>query len=230
MAQRIFILGAGRFGFHLGTRLSEFGCEVVLADRNGGRVRELADDGFHAVQLDVEDEEALKEAGVQQADAVVVCIGENLQGGVLATLALRELKVKRIICRAVDLKHAQVLSRVGADEVVLPSRDMAFRLAEKLHAGMAGDRTPISGDFQLGTVRLGARLHGQSLEAARLRQGFRITVVLVNRPREGGTEREFEPVPDLVLAENDLVFVTGRREDLNRFERECGQPEARPAS
>ena len=223
MAQRIYILGAGRFGTHLASRLAEFGCEVVLAERNGGRVRELAEDGFHAVQLDVEDEEALLEAGVQEADAAVVCIGENLQGSVLSTLALRELKVKRIICRAVDPKHAQVLAKVGADEVILPSRDMAYRLAEKLQAGMASDRIPLSGDYQIASVRLGAPLEGHTLEATRLWEDFKLTVVLVNRTDEKGRTREFEPAPDLLLARGDVVFAAGRRAHLTRFERECGE-------
>jgi trk system potassium uptake protein TrkA len=95
MAQRIIILGAGRFGLHLAARLSEFGCEVVLAERDATRVKELAEDGFHIFEMDVEDEDALKELGVAEADAVVVSIGENLQGSVLATLALKQLQVNR---------------------------------------------------------------------------------------------------------------------------------------
>jgi Trk K+ transport system NAD-binding subunit len=35
MALRIFIVGGGRFGTHLATRLCEVGCEVVIADNNG---------------------------------------------------------------------------------------------------------------------------------------------------------------------------------------------------
>src|ERR1035437_7292578 len=94
MAKRIIILGAGRFGTHLASRLSEYGCEVVIADRNADRVKELAEDGFHTFEMDVEDEQALSQLGVAEADAVVVSIGENMQGSIFATLVLKELKVK----------------------------------------------------------------------------------------------------------------------------------------
>jgi trk system potassium uptake protein TrkA len=117
MAQRIFIIGAGRFGAHLATRLSEFGCEVVLADKNADRVEDLVQDGFHAVEMDAEDQDALKEAGVQEADAVVVSIGENMQGSILTTLLLKELKVKKLICRALDARHATVLENSGRHAV-----------------------------------------------------------------------------------------------------------------
>ena len=156
MAQRIILLGAGRFGTHLAARLSAFGCEVAIVDRDAGRVKELAEDGFHSFEADVEDEAALKELGVAEADVVVVSIGENLQGSVLATMALKELKVKRIIARALDAKHEKVLEKVGADLVVLPSRDMAYRLAERLRDASESERHPISGEYQMAHVHAGA--------------------------------------------------------------------------
>ena len=44
MAQRIFIIGVGRFGTHLATRLSQFGSQLVLADKNPDRVEDLVQD------------------------------------------------------------------------------------------------------------------------------------------------------------------------------------------
>lgn len=222
MAQRIIILGAGRFGLHLATRLSEYGCEVVLADRDGNRVKDLAEDGFHIFEMDVEDEDALKELGVSEADVVVVSIGENLQGSVLATLALKGLQVKRIITRAVDVKHAQVLEKVGADLVVLPSRDMAYRLAERLRDNARAERHPLSGGYQLAEVRLGAILDGQTLSDAKLPQRYKITAVLITRPNEKGEPQVFEATADYTFAAGDTLLVVGRRENINRFEADHG--------
>lgn len=225
MAQRIIILGAGRFGTHLASRLSEFGCEVLLADKDAARVEDLSQDGFHAVELDAEDEDALKEAGVQEADAVVVCIGENMQGSILTTLLLKELRVKRVVCRALDARHATVLEKLGADLVILPTRDMAYRLAERLRDNTGSDRIPLSGDYQLAHVRVGPPLHGKTLAEARLREEYRINVVLMTRPGPNQTTRSVEPKPDLRLALHDVLMVAGLRENINRFEQECALPE-----
>lgn len=222
MAQRFFILGAGRFGAYLAARLSEFGCEVVLADQDAERVAELAEDGFHTLEMDVEDEDALRQAGVQEADAVVVSIGENIQGSVLATLLLKELKVKRVVARALDAKHAQVLEKLGADLVVLPTRDMAYRLAERLRDNAQDERQPLHGEYQLAQVRVGPPLDGQTLAQARLPQRYHVTAVLVIRARENKETEAFEAVADFTLATNDTLTVVGRREKINRFERECG--------
>lgn len=225
MKQRIFIIGAGRFGTHLATRLSEFGCEVLLADMNEDRVEALTQDGFHAVAMDSEDEDALREAGVQEADAVVVSIGDNMQGSILTTLLLKELKVKRLICRAVDAKHATVLEKLGADLVVLPTRDMAYRLAERLRDNAGSDRQQLSGDYQLAQVRLGPPLHGKTLSEAALREQYRVNVVLLTRPGAKDSVKALEPDPNLRLALHDLLIVAGLRENINRFEKECGLPE-----
>jgi trk system potassium uptake protein TrkA len=225
MKERIYIIGAGHFGTHLAQRLSEFGCEILIADNNGKRIEDLTQDGFHAVEMDAEDEDALKEAGVQEADTVVVSIGENMQGSILTTLHLKELKVKRIVCRALDAKHATVLEKLGADLVVLPSRDMAYRLGERLRDNAGSDRQQLSGDYQLAHVHLGPPLHGTTLAEAGLREHYRVNAVLLTRPGPKEKTQALEPQPDLKLALNDLLIVAGLRENINRFERECGLPE-----
>jgi len=226
MAQRIFIIGAGRFGVHLATRLSEFGCEIVLADKSAARVEDLVQDGFHAVEMDAEDQDALKEAGVQEADAVVVSIGENMQGSILTTLLLKELKVKKLICRALDARHATVLEKLGADLVVLPTRDMAYRLAERLRDNVGSDRQQLCGDHQLAQIRVGPPLGGKTLAEAALRERYRVNVVLLTRTDAKGATEPIEPTPDRALLRGDMLFVAGRRENLNRFERECGEQSA----
>ena len=223
--RRVIILGAGRFGTHLGAKLSEYGCEVVMVDRDSNRVRDLSEAGFSALEADVENEDALREIGVTEADAVVVSIGENMQGSILATLVLKSLKARKVIARALDAKHAEVLDRVGADLVVLPSRDMAYRLAERLREDTGSDRQQISGDFQLAQVRLGPALHGKTLADAKLRDHYRVNVVLVTRPGPKEKTQQLEPEPNLVLALHDLCIVVGHRENINRFEHDCALPE-----
>lgn len=228
MAKRIIILGAGRFGTHLATRLSEYGCEVILTDRKAERVKELAENGFHAFEMDVEDENALKEMGVAEANAVVVCIGENMQGSILATLALKGLGAKKIVARALDAKHGQVLEKVGADLVVLPSRDMAYRLAERLHDNALTERQTLVNSYQLAQVRIGANLSKKTLAEAKLPQRYSVTVVLVARSHGENVDETFEPNADFLLMEGDTVMIVGKRENINRFERECGAPEQTP--
>lgn len=194
----------------------------MVADLSEKRVREMSEDGFHAVELDALDEDALKAAGVPDADVAVVSIGENMQASIMATLVLKEARVRKVVARAVDVRHAQVLEKVGADLVVLPTRDSANQLAERLLSDAEGDRIPLGEDYQLAHVKLGSELAKKTLAEVRLPQKHHINVVLISR--QGGSAQPdlHEPSVDFRLMENDTVMVVGRREAINRFEAQFG--------
>lgn len=221
MAKRIFILGGGRFGVHLATRLCELGCEVIIADDNAERVKDLSADGFHAVEMDANDEVALKDSGALSSDVTVVAIGENMQASILATLLLKQLKAPHVVARALDTKHAQVLERLGADEVILPVRDMAYRLAERLRDSAEGERYPIGGAFLLGEIVLGRKLAGQLLDPESFRASHDLNVVLVKQAK-GDRAVVREAARGVTLNAGDVLWLIGTRERLNRFERDCG--------
>ncbi|MGE3311188.1 MAG: TrkA family potassium uptake protein [Limisphaerales bacterium] len=222
MSDRIFILGAGRFGTHLALRLSELGCDVQIADSDARLVQDLSEGGFRAIRIDADDPGDLKAAGVPDADVVVVAIGENMQASILSVLTLKEMGAKRVIGRAINDKHAQILTKLGADQVVAPARESALRLAEQIDAGSREERHPIEGEFHLGQVRLGPRLAGIRVEEAALSRKFKLTPVLVVRTDEGGGRKQEVPLPELVLHEGDLIYVAGHKEDINTFEEKCG--------
>lgn len=222
MAKRIFIIGGGRFGVHLASRLSEVGCEVVIGDSNPVIVKDLADDGFHTIEMDASDEDALRESGALDADVVAVAIGDNMQASILASLLLKQLGAKRVVARAHDAKHAQVLERLGVEEVVLASREVAHRLAERIQDGGNGERHPLAGDYVLAEVQLGSALDGKTLAEAQLPSKFSITAVLLKRP-EGDRMVVEEARAELKLVKGGILFVVGGRKKVTQFERECGK-------
>lgn len=223
MAQKFVILGAGRFGVQLAASLSALGCDVVVCDNDARLVQDLADQGFRAARMDADDAGDLKAVGVTNADAVVVAIGENMQASVLATITLKEMKVRRVIARATTDKHAEILRRLGADLVISPNRDAALRLAEELHADTTEARLPFHGEYQLARVRLGAKFAGRKLADAELEEIHQVTPVLVVRVNaENGKEREFLPAPKETLQPGDFLFVVGHKEDINAFEEKFG--------
>lgn len=223
MALRFVILGAGRFGVQLATRLSQLGCDVVLCDSSAELVQDLADQGFRTARLDADDAGDLKAAGVTDAEAVVVAIGENMQASVLATMTLKELGVTRVIARATTDKHAEILRRLGADQVIAPDHEAARRLAEQLQANSWEQRLPFHGDYQVARVCLGSKLAGQTLADAALEERHQVTPVLILRKRpDRQTQEELLPSPKESLMPGDLLFVVGHKEDINAFEEKFG--------
>jgi K+/H+ antiporter YhaU regulatory subunit KhtT len=63
-----------------------------------------------------------------------------------------------------------------------------------------------------------------------LREKYGINVVLLTRPGKDGKEIALEPKPNQTMALHDLMFVSGQREKINRFENECALPsKSRPS-
>lgn len=223
MTQRFLVLGAGRYGQHLAASLSSFGCEVVICDHDAKRVQDLSELGFHAVRLDADEAGDLREAGAVDADAVIVAIGENMQASILCTLLLKELGTKMVVARAVNDKHGQILSKVGADLIVTPFEESAQRLAERLRDSASGDRLPLAGEYQVAKVRLGPQLAGQALDTALIHGQHGVRVILISRGADSANLDHIEPGPDVVLEEGDLLFVAGERARINRFEQQYGR-------
>ena len=117
----------GRFGSALAVSLAEAGLEVIVIDRDEAAVRRVRDRVAQAFICDEITTENLVEAGIPNCDVVVVCIGSLMDVSVLTTLRVVSLGVKRVIAKAVNKEHGEILEKIGA-EVVYPERDTALRL------------------------------------------------------------------------------------------------------
>jgi Trk K+ transport system NAD-binding subunit len=73
------VIGLGRFGSAMANTLTELGQDVIGIDANEERVQRHADTIRSAMQLDANDERALRAAGVQDVDVAVISIGENIE-------------------------------------------------------------------------------------------------------------------------------------------------------
>ncbi|MEG1500689.1 MAG: TrkA family potassium uptake protein, partial [Clostridiales bacterium] len=125
------IIGLGRFGLALAETLARMGKEIVVLDSHEDKIKMVQDKvsyGFVAKRLD---KATLSEAGIQNCQTVIICIGEEVEASILATLNVIELGVPQVIAKAISYDHGKVLSKIGA-KVVYPERDMAVRLANML--------------------------------------------------------------------------------------------------
>lgn len=123
------VIGLGRFGTAVATKLYELGNEVLAIDAREENIQPIANHVTHAVVGDARDEEVLRALGVRNFDCAIVAIGEDLAASVLVTLTLKELGVPAVICKASSEVYKRALEKVGADRVVIPglSRSVPMR-------------------------------------------------------------------------------------------------------
>lgn len=220
MSKQILVIGAGRFGSAVARTLAEYGHEVVVADVVEAPLRPLMDLVAHAAVVDATDEEALRRLGVGNFDTVVVAIGTDFQAGVLATVAAKAAGAKRVVAKATDAVSAQVLSRVGADEVVRPEHDMGVRLAQQITTPSIVDAFKLGEGHEVVEVEVGEEplLHG-TLNKLRLPNRFGVQIIAVTRDGR----LNINPGADFDLKKGDRLVVIGSTDAIHRFEGELGR-------
>jgi trk system potassium uptake protein TrkA len=182
--KRIGIIGSGRFGEALIDSLSEKGAEMLLIDLSHERVQFFADLVTKAVQGDAANARTLKEAGFDTCDVVVICIGNNMEGSIMAAVNCKDLGVPTVVAKAVSDLHGKVLKRVGADIVVYPDRDRAQRLARSLLSRSPIDLFEITDGVSVAEVIPPDDLVGKTLIEGNVRQKFGVTVLAIRRVAE----------------------------------------------
>ena len=80
------VIGLGRFGSALARTLAESGSDVLVIDSSPLKVKELRDYTEHAFVAQELTREVLEDAGIQNCDVVIVCIGEKIDTSILTTL------------------------------------------------------------------------------------------------------------------------------------------------
>ncbi len=120
----ILLVGLGRFGRHIATKLNELGHEVMAVDHNEERVTAILPYVTNALIGDSTNEEFLRSLGVANFDVCIVAIGDNFQSSLETTSLLKELGGKLVVSRATRDVHEKFLLRNGADHVVYPEKQL----------------------------------------------------------------------------------------------------------
>uniref|UniRef100_C5D5C3 TrkA-N domain protein n=1 Tax=Geobacillus sp. (strain WCH70) TaxID=471223 RepID=C5D5C3_GEOSW len=209
------VIGLGRFGSSLATTLHQAGNEVLAIDRNEERIEEYKDHVTYAVVADSTDEEALKSVGIRNFDAVIVAIGDDIQASILTVLILKELEVKKVVAKAINKRHGQVLYKVGADWVVFPERDMGERVATQLMSPNVLDYIELAKDYSIKEVKVPPSMIEKNLRELNLRARFNITVIAII----SDGKVSISPSPDRIIKEGDILVVIGENKDLDQFEK-----------
>ena len=125
----ILVIGLGRFGTHLIRKFDELDDEVMAVDSSEEKINSIMPYVTSARIGDCTNEDTLKSLGIRNFDICFVCIGDNFQNSLEITSMLKEMGAKKVISKASTNIHAKFLLRNGADEVVYPERDSAYKLA-----------------------------------------------------------------------------------------------------
>jgi trk system potassium uptake protein TrkA len=188
---------------------------VLAIDVDKCRVQAIDASASEAIVMDATDKDALAALGLETMDAVLVSTGTKISISVLICLFLSELKVQKILAKAIDEDHAKILRKVGATEIIHPERDMAVRVARGLSTPNVLDFIPLSEEFDLIQVGPPREFIGKSLKDLNLRAKYNVHVIAV---KELVPENFLlAPAADFVIKDSDILIMLGKSENLKKI-------------
>jgi trk system potassium uptake protein len=209
------VIGLGRFGRAVCETLHKGGYDVLGTDVDEKRVTEILTSGLsaHAIQLDSTDCYALKEAGILEFDTVIVAIGNFLQESIITTLNLKEGGVPHVVAKASSDVHAKLLSRVGADRVVLPEHEAGCTLARALTRPGILDRFDLDADNSIVELHVPEAFNGKTIAELNLRGQYGLNILAMGK----SPNFEINPGPNQRLKQGDMLVVIGHNTAIERL-------------
>lgn len=173
------VIGLGRFGAELATRLYACGEEVMVIDIDEGMIDKIADRVTRAVAADARDVDVLRKLGVENFDRAIVAVGSDLGASALITMNLKSLGVPFVLCKAHDDTYKDILEKLGADRVIIPEREVADKLALGLtHAGVM-EYIELSQEFGIVEMEPIPAWVGKTIRQLELRNTYGVNVIAV---------------------------------------------------
>ncbi|HEY40519.1 MAG TPA: TrkA family potassium uptake protein [Dehalococcoidia bacterium] len=131
---KVVIMGCGRVGARLASLLEQDGHSVTIIDNDSYSFRRLAPD-FKGTALigNGIDEDVLRSAGIEEADAFIALTQGDNRNVMASQIAKHIFNVPRAVCRIYDPLRRDMYAELGI-ETISPTTIFAQILREKLES------------------------------------------------------------------------------------------------
>lgn len=208
------VLGLGRFGFTVATKLSEEGFDVLACDKNPTLVKQIEPYVTDAVIVDFNDQDALSGLGLQNYDTVVIAIGSMLESAIMATIYAKECGVECVIAKAMTFQQKKMFEKLGADKIVMPEFDSGKRLVNQITKSNVLEFISVSDEYGFAKIKTKKQWAGKSLKQSNIRAEYGINVVAIQR---SDNDVIINPHPDEVIMEEDSLIVIGENKKIQQM-------------
>ena len=207
------VFGLGRYGFAVAKELVNSGAEVLAVDINQEKVDDYSEFLPICKCADVTDEAVIKNLGVSNVDVVIIAMASNLEASVMAVTLCKEVGVETVIVKCSNEMHGKILTRVGADRVVIPETESGARLAKNLLSAGFIDVIELSKGVSMFEIEVKPELVGKNLLELKLRKKYSINVVALIDNDTVCTDID----PELPLTQTMKLIVIANTQKLDKL-------------
>lgn len=207
------VFGLGRYGKAVAKELVDCGAEVLAVDNDEEVVNAASVEIPYCKCADVTDPEVIKQLGISNMDVVVISMASALEASVMATMLCKEAGVGTVIVKCSSEMNCKILSKVGADQVVLPESESGIRLAKNLLSSGFMDIIELSRDVSMVELSVRPEWEGKTLIELSLRKKYGINVVAITQGKDVSTNIN----PEEPLSQSMKLIVIGNTAKLNKL-------------
>lgn len=220
---KIIIVGGGKVGEHLCHELSAEGNDIVLIEQNAKRLEYLIyKNDITGIAGNGASYEVLTEAGTQNCD-IFIAVSQKDEINLIAALIAKKLGAKHTILRIRNQEYSEHLGFMrdsfGLTMMVNPEQETAKVIDQLISypSALSVERF-VNGRINMVEFILRPDNPVIGLSLNEFRQKYRkLLVTIVSRQGES-----FIPSGDTVLQEQDHIYVTGKKKELDAFYKDAG--------
>lgn len=205
------VIGLGRLGFQVATRLAENGMEVLAIDKDEAIIASIRDDVTQAICMQVIDENSLHSLGIEEIDTAIVATGKNFAQSILITALLKKLNVPNVIARAINNIHKEILIVLGAGRIVQPEKEVGTRLADNLSSPFT-DIFRITHNYSVNQIIAPSKFIGKSAAEIDFINNYNVTFIGIK-----DDEQTITLDMNHKIEENDKLIFAGQNKYLEKI-------------
>lgn len=185
----------------------------MVVDKDETHLEQIASEVTHTICADATNPEAMKQLGIRNYDGAIVGIGHNLETSALITMQLKEMEVPFIMVKASTDIEGRILTKVGADKVIFPDREMGIRVGNDIMNGNYFEAIEVSEEYSIVDMAVPAGWAGKTLLQIDIRSRYGVSVIGIR----GREETSINPPADYTLLPEDILIVLGHNTEIQRL-------------
>jgi trk system potassium uptake protein TrkA len=209
----ILVIGMGRFGRYLALKMQEFGNSVMVVDSNVNIESDISSHFDDYIIGDCTNEIVMNSLGISDFDICFVTIGENFESSIIITSLLNSHGAKHIVTKADRDVQADVLKKIGADEVVYSERELAEKLAVRYNMDHVFDFIELAGGYSVFEIDVPPSWIKKEIQFLNLRNVYKVSILAI----KNGNEVQPIPESNYVFRNGDVIILLGREKDIARL-------------
>ena len=218
------VIGLGKFGMTVATTLYENGAEVIAIDTDQKLIDEISGNVSVAINMNSTNEKALKINRIQDVDAVILAIGNNIEVSVLTSVILKKLGVSNIFAKVDSKVHGRILELLGIQNIIFPEEQIGVQIANSLLSSNIMEYVDLSSGHSVVEIKVPEKWVGKTLQELALPTKKGVNIIAIKYTSQNITEvgeniiqQRINDMPGAndIIKEEDILVLIGPKTKIN---------------